>query len=65
MYKHNVKNLLMYCSSIFVNRASVENLTNDIQSLTEKVNSAVKNVDSVGREFKKQMADFLKVKFYL
>ena len=55
----------MYCSSIFVNRASVENLTNDIQSLTEKVNSAVKNVDSVGREFKKQMADFLKVKFYL
>ena len=39
----------------------MENLTNDINSLDEKVNTAVTNIDSVGRDFKKQMADFLKV----
>ena len=50
-----------YCLMSSFSRASVENLTGDINSLTEKVDSAVKNIDSVGRDFKKQMAEFLKV----
>ena len=45
----------------FYFRASVENLTTDINSLAEKVESAVKTIDSVGRDFKKQMSEFLKV----
>jgi len=45
--------------------ASMDVLKADIKSMDDKVEKLIKNIDSVGKEFKKQIEGFLSVSIHL